>query len=166
MYRATDIAKWFINRGLSEGKALTPMQVLKLTYIAQGIHLAAYDEGLFLESCEAWAYGPVVKAVYQKTKPYGQLPITQDPFPGSKGINPQDHQTLSALNAVWGKFGHMSGIELSNWSHRPGSAWDIAFNQENGKAFIGYDISADLLKREFEPIVKQKLVRKTRPGWN
>jgi uncharacterized phage-associated protein len=63
MYRATDIAKWFTQKGIEENNPLTPMKVLKLTYIAQGIHLAFFNEALFSESCQAWRYGPVVSSV-------------------------------------------------------------------------------------------------------
>jgi uncharacterized phage-associated protein len=169
MYRATDIAKWFIQKGIKEGKPLTPMQVLKLTYIAQCVHLAAFDEALFGESCEAWRYGPVVPAIYQKTRDYGKNPITRDDlFHGSKGIDENhDEDSLYVLSSVWKIFGHWDGIKLSQWTHRKGSAWDIAYNKEGGKNYLGYDIAADLLKKEFSGLLKEggERQRTNRPGW-
>lgn len=168
MYRATDIAKWFIQKGIEENKPITSMKVLKLTYIAQGLHLAAYNEALYLESCQAWQYGPVVLPVYHLTKRHKKQPIVDcEDFKDSKGIYEGDNATISLLEKVWKTFGSWSALDLSAWSHREGSAWDKAYNEDGGKNYMGFDIAADLLKNEFSKLLSSpsSLKRNARPGW-
>jgi uncharacterized phage-associated protein len=165
MYRAADVAKWFILKGIEENNPLTPMKVLKLTYIAQGIHLAFFNESLFAEGCQAWRYGPVISSIYQQTKAYKREPIKENIFSNYEGIDNDDHETLSILKNIWETFKDWDGLKLSAWTHREGSAWDIAYNKEEGKNYIGYDIGADLLRTEFSKLLKDAPVkREKRPG--
>lgn len=53
------------------GGRLTPLQVIKLTYIAHGYSLAINGEPLVDEAVEAWRHGPVVPSVYHRAKRCG-----------------------------------------------------------------------------------------------
>jgi uncharacterized phage-associated protein len=166
MYKAMDVAKWFIQEGIKNNKPFTPMQIIKLCYIAQGVHLAIYNQPLFMNSVEAWKYGPVIKAVYQNLRVFGKERINETAFLDEfRGINPADVDTEKVLKAVLDKFGKMDGLALSAWTHRPGSAWDKAYNLQGGYKYLGYDIDPDLLKEEFSQIAIKKRTRDTIPGW-
>ena len=53
---ADDILKLAKRRDLT----LTPMQLVKLAYIAYGWYLAIYEKRLFDDRIEAWKYGPII----------------------------------------------------------------------------------------------------------
>ena len=81
MYKALDIAKWFIFRYAEieePGEPLTLMKLLKLLYYAEGCSLALNNKSLFEEDILAWEHGPVVSEVYDayKKDPYN---LTFDP---------------------------------------------------------------------------------------
>lgn len=168
MYKAIDIAKWFIDTASKDGKTLTKMKLLKLCFIAQGVHLAAYQEALFSDSVQAWKYGPVINSLYEVLSQYRNNPIPTNDYMIQKaiGIDEGDIETLEILKVVWSKFKNHSAFVLSEWTHREGSAWDKAYNNENGKYHLGYEISHALIIEEFDKLVKSiaKKQRKTRPG--
>ena len=56
---------------------LTPLQVIKMVYIAHGYSLAILGEPLVEEAVEAWRYGPVLPSVYYAAKRYGGDGITR-----------------------------------------------------------------------------------------
>lgn len=60
MYDVLTVADTILKIAKSKGKALTPMQLVKLTYIAHGWSLALHEKGLFKNKIEAWQYGPVI----------------------------------------------------------------------------------------------------------
>lgn len=107
MYKASDIAKWFINE-------LHPelLKLQKLLYLAQGFSYAFNDEALFEEDIEAWVHGPVVKSVYQEYKDYKYSPImiTYE----TKEFN---ENALSVLNYVKDNFSKYDSKYLENMSH-------------------------------------------------
>ena len=73
-YDAATVANRFIELAESDsGRRLTPMQLIKLTYIAHGFSLAIKNRPLLDESVEAWRYGPVIPSLYRKLKSYGRI---------------------------------------------------------------------------------------------
>src|SRR5690606_31455479 len=62
----------------AQGRALTPLQLMKLTYIAHGYALGSGVGDLFNSRIEAWKYGPVIPDLYHATKSYGRDPIPFD----------------------------------------------------------------------------------------
>jgi len=52
------VANYLIGKAQSEGRSITPMQLIKLVYIAHGWTLGLYDQPLIGEQVEAWTYGP------------------------------------------------------------------------------------------------------------
>lgn len=59
------VADYFITNAVG---SLTPLQVIKMVYIAHGYSLALLDEPLVEEAVEAWRYGPVLPSVYHTVK--------------------------------------------------------------------------------------------------
>src|SRR4051812_24192144 len=72
------VANYFIGRAMQEGKALTPMQVIKLTYLAHAWHLAISSTPLIAATVEAWKFGPVIPSLYRSLKKYGSGTITEE----------------------------------------------------------------------------------------
>ena len=73
------VAEYFLNLARADDKTLSPMQVLKLVYIAHGWNLGLNAQPLVNEDIEAWQYGPVIPSLYHKYKQYGSNPIQDFP---------------------------------------------------------------------------------------
>ena len=128
------IADYFIAR---TGGGLTPLQVIKLTYIAHGYSLALLDEAMIEEEVEAWKYGPVVPSVYHAAKKYGGRKITELLYSGIPTSDKEDVKgaiafisgrmsdgqkaVLDGVLAVYGKF---TGFELTDRTHVQDSPWE------------------------------------------
>lgn len=61
--------------GELSGWSLSNLQLQKLLYLAQMFHLGETGEPIFSEDFEAWKLGPVVPAVYQQAKIFGNQPV-------------------------------------------------------------------------------------------
>ena len=75
---ARQVANWFVTRARQDGRSLSIMSLLKLTYIAHGWYLESRNEPLFPNHIEAWQYGPVVPEVYRDFRRQGitvQAPV-------------------------------------------------------------------------------------------
>ena len=77
---ARAVANELIELAKQEGRAFTPLQLLKLVYIAHGWMLGLRQKPLIRDRIEAWKYGPVIPALYHDLKRYGadfvQAPIS------------------------------------------------------------------------------------------
>src|SRR5205823_14692025 len=73
MFRALSVAKELIRLSFAgdEKDPLTNLRLQKLLYYAQAWSLVLRESELFPEEIEAWRWGPVVPAVYNKL-PDGQ----------------------------------------------------------------------------------------------
>ena len=70
------VAQHMINRCTQAGDpAITPMQLIKLVYIAHGYMLGKHGRPLLDEAVQAWQYGPVVPSVYQAVKSFQSAPV-------------------------------------------------------------------------------------------
>lgn len=123
-YDAATVANRFIELAEKDGRKLTPMQLVKLTYIAHGFSLGLFKRPLIAESIQAWKYGPVVPSLYRRLKKYGRDPVAE-PIKSSMF---RSHETLSAddcdlVDQVYQKYGRFSGPQLSHLTHRPGTPW-------------------------------------------
>lgn len=118
MQTADNVASWFLSRNAAralsgETDFISNLKLQKLLYYAQGIHSALYDEPLFTESIEAWQYGPVVDAVYQKYKANGADGI-KDFTPPEENFKPTEETTLQFVQNAFGQF---SAWKLAEMTH-------------------------------------------------
>jgi uncharacterized phage-associated protein len=124
MASSTRAANYLLGLAQKEGVSLTPLQVMKLTYMAHGWHLATYSTPLVHEAVQAWQYGPVLPNLYRMLKPFGRNPVD----PSSLGRLLFDRGTLTdgerrSIESVFQGYGRYSGAALSNLTHKPGSPW-------------------------------------------
>jgi uncharacterized phage-associated protein len=75
-YSAKTVAEWILWLAAQKGNRLSPMQLQKNLYYAQGYSLGMTGEKLFDESIFAWEHGPVVPEVFRHFKPFGASKIT------------------------------------------------------------------------------------------
>lgn len=144
MSSAMEIADEILKIGKRAGRSFTPMQLMKLVYIAHGWSLAILDRDIFQDRIEAWKYGPVIPALYQATRQFRRKPIPHDLI--DEDSPPKvSREVLSFLQDVVDKYGHLSGIQLSKLTHRPGTPWDQVY--EPGGSNI--EISDRLIKQHY-----------------
>lgn len=145
VYNATTIANEFLGLASADGRELTPMQVIKLTYIAHGWSLALLDRPLIENKIEAWRYGPVIPDLYRRLNIYGRNPIA-GPIKRAmlERSETLDENAKSLISQVFGKYGALTGIQLSNLTHRTGTPWAIAYRADENNA-----ISNEVIKDHY-----------------
>ncbi len=121
-YDARQIANWFVERARADGKVLSIMSLLKLTYIAHGWHLEMKKRPLFNNKIEAWQYGPVIPDVYNAFRPQGFSAVKTVPL--NSDTQPQQDDEL--LQQIWDIYGDMSAFQLSDLTHELGGPWHLA----------------------------------------
>ena len=136
---------------------ISHLKLQKLLYILHGWHLAITDEPAFEDEVEAWAYGPVVRKVYNAFRGYGDKPI--DALGDDKTcVDASEKFFAELLSVVWEKYKGFSSFKLVDATHARGTPWDLA--RENNKKIIANSITRDhykwLLKRFENNIKKEK----------
>ena len=121
MANVLTIANRILELAREQGCQLTPLQLMKLVYMSHGWSLGVLGQPLFVNRVEAWEYGPVIPALYHETKRFGSSPVSQ-PLPAPPN-DVLDAQTENLLEAVVKNYGQLSGMALSNLTHRNGSPW-------------------------------------------
>lgn len=122
-------------KGFTEKISITPMKLQKLLYFTHREYLRQNDgQPLFSEQFEAWPYGPVLSSVYDEFKSFHSEPITKfaKNADGSVTVvserNAED--VMNALNKVWRTYKDFTGIQLSEITHKEGSAWRKAMDEK------------------------------------
>lgn len=140
MYSAATIASVFVQKAIKDGAPITQMKLQKMVFFAQGYHLVKYDTPLFEEVIQAWKFGPVIPKLYDIYKFYGSQPIADTSKILAK-YNEVDYSLLSdkikdAIDYTFKATGHLSGPQLSAWTHQVGSPWHTAYSENNWEAPI------------------------------
>ena len=158
MYKAIEIAYWFLNYNFRKQKeliaaneyfdvydGLTHLKLQKLLYNAQGMSLAINDKPLFEEHLEAWEHGPVVDCVYNVFSVFGRREII---IPNTREIDDMiwkienDDETEDVLEKTYNKFIKYTAWELREMSHLPNSPWS--------KTRRGGAIDNEVIKKYFK----------------
>ena len=154
MYSAITIADEILKISKAAGRTLTPLQLMKLVYIAHGYSLA-YGRDLFTDRIEAWQYGPVIPDLYRATKHFGRNPIPLEMIDD----NPPavDTETKNLLEDVVAKYGKLSGYALSSLTHKSGTPWDRVYRP----GIMGIEIPDDLIRDHYKGLLDE---RRLNPG--
>lgn len=147
-YNAIKIANAIIDKCRQKGiNDINITKLHKLLYIIYGTYLYVHDSKLFDELPAYFQYGPIFKSLQKAYKK------EEFELQGYKDVD-DDVLTNPKLNEVIDKvldtFGKYSAQQLSNWSHRDGSAWSKVDKMSD---FWGVDIDDELIKGEFAKIV-------------
>jgi uncharacterized phage-associated protein len=154
------IANYFLDKAESEGRKLTPLQVIKLTFVAHGWHLGLSEKPLVSEPPEAWKYGPVFRSLYREFRDYGDEPIDGRATTYSNYVSenvpppsPKKEEALCKfLDQVWRGYGHFTGIQLSAITHREGSPWHVAWYDLGGQYTQNFVIPEDLIIKYYKAL--------------
>ena len=153
---ARAVANEFLRLAEEDGRALTPLQIIKLVYIAHGWMLALYQRPLITDRIEAWKYGPVIPQLYHDMKGYGASSVAgwlPEAFPKPKPLDPQETDLICQVYKIYGK---VPAGKLSAMTHEPGSPWShVTSNGLSKEPFL--KIENDLIKEYFRDKNKKKI---------
>lgn len=117
------IANEFIELARDKG-GLTPMQLLKLVYIAHGWSLGLYGRPLIDDEVQAWQYGPVIPSLYEAVRDYRDKPLTRP-------VRSRDDELLGSekdlIRQVYGMYGDKTGPALSRLTHAANTPWALTY---------------------------------------
>lgn len=131
------VAKYLLEKQQSAGDSVTPMQLIKLVYVAHGLMLGAYGRPLIEEPIEAWQYGPVVPSVYHDTKGFRSSSVTKVSCTEDPHFDPQEVKAMDTASRL---FGQKDGVALSSLTHRPGTPWSLTWNARGKNGSISNDL--------------------------
>lgn len=125
--------------------SLSNLQMHKILFIAHMFYLGNNGERLISDDFEAWDYGPVLPALYQKAKIYGSGAVG-NVFHSVDSV--QEGAAYDALKDAVEKLSKFNPATLIAYTHKPGGAWDK--NYESGCR--GNVIPEDDILAEFNAI--------------
>ena len=151
------VANYLIReKEVEDGIPPTPMQLLKLVYIAHGWNLAINDRPLIRDRIEAWRYGPVVPNLYRDIKRWGNTPVEEPlslPASGAGNLSPEE---IEVLDEVLNAYGDLSGVQLSSLTHASDTPWHQVYFDEGGQETEHVPITNDLIKQHFVDLASHK----------
>lgn len=158
-YSPASVANFFLEHASQEGRAITPMQLLKLVYVAHGWYLGYTGQPLINEQVQAWRHGPVIKSLYDRIRNYGSGAvaglISEGPFGGLP--QPVGAEARPLLEGVWRNYARFSGIELSQMTHLPNTPWSIAWHDQGGKHMYFAPISNELIRQHYAEKIQESV---------
>lgn len=140
---ANDVAMYILEKLGS----MSTMKLQKLVYYSAAYSAAWLDRPLFSDRIEAWAYGPVVRSVYQlhrrrysvDAERFRESAERFDLEPSSANLRKAD---IMVVDSVLNAFGELSGLELSDKTHQEApwkdaseSGWNRPITFETLKSF-------------------------------
>jgi uncharacterized phage-associated protein len=127
IYQASSVANKMLEIASERGNVLTPMQLIKLVYLAHAWMLALHRRPLIKEAVEAWKYGPVIPQLYHEIKNFRSNPVTKI----NCAEESFDEEAQDIIQQAYSQYGNLNGIELSMLTHEKNSPWDIAWNNHH-----------------------------------
>ena len=140
MYDSRDIANRLLELAKRADQTLTPMQVLKLVYIAHGWTLGLLHRALIKDEVQAWQYGPVIPRLYNAVRRYKAAPVTEKLNADGEEL---DEDAVSIVDQVFDEYGKYSGIVLSRITHAPNSPWGLTYTPGSFGEVIPIDLIED-----------------------
>lgn len=126
------------------------LELQKMLYISQVLHLGMFNHHLFRGGFEAWDYGPVIPEVYHRFKIFGNNSIQEWSFPKIDEECTKDE--VDFITAVSNLLSELKAFQLVALTHRKGSAWESVYVPG------AHDISIpeDKMKQEYNDIWKKR----------
>lgn len=138
---ANHIIIWHITHKIP----ITALRAIKLTYIANGFHLALFGCPIFKESVQAWKHGVIIPSVYSAFKHY-RYNIIDEPFKFAESID--NNVLIDLLDKVCNTFAKWCDETLSIYCNEPTWAKSMSSNLE-------INISNELICNEFKRKINQ-----------
>jgi uncharacterized phage-associated protein len=145
MLDSKTVANRFLDIARNAGDQLTPMQLLKLVYLAHGWMLGLYGRPLIKDEIQAWQYGPVIPRLYNALRDFRGGPVTEK-LASTLNEGPSPTES-SVIEQVYDLYGDKSGPALSRLTHAPGSPWALTYEPGSFGIVIPNDLIEDHYQR-------------------
>lgn len=142
MAQAVTIADRFLGLAQAQGGALTPMQVLKLVYIAHGWMLGLYGRPLIDDEIQAWQYGPVIPRLYNVMRKFKAGHVKGPLAASTETLSSQESDIVRQVYEIYGA---MSGPALSRMTHAAGTPWQRTYTD----GVFGIPIPNDIIEDHY-----------------
>jgi uncharacterized phage-associated protein len=150
---ARAVANEFIRLAAEDRRSLTPLQLIKLVYIAHGWMLALYHRPLINDRIEAWKYGPVIPDLYRELKKYGAGSVPGEISEGRfSSTSPLDEHEKDLVRQVYEIYGKKTGVQLSQLTHERGTPWAATWEPDS----MGIPISNDLIAEHYRRLTNER----------
>jgi uncharacterized phage-associated protein len=126
--------------------SLSNLEMQKIAFIAEMLHLGREDTPLINEDWQAWSYGPVQPDLYHRAKIFGADPV-RDIF-----VEPILAPHGSRSRAVHDAFNLMQNLtpgQMINITHQPGGAWATNYRQGSKNKII----PKPAIRAEYETLI-------------
>lgn len=137
MGKSLAVAQYILDYRKKKGDAVTPMQLIKLVYIAHGLMLGKFGRPLIDETVEAWQYGPVVPSVYHAVKKYRSAPVQSVDCAPDYDFTETERSVMDSVAETYGKY---DGVVLSSATHKAGTPWSQTWDRFGASMPISNDI--------------------------
>ena len=145
MHDSRTVANRFLQRAKAADNTLTPMQLLKLVYMAHGWMLGLYGRPLIRDEVQAWQYGPVIPRLYKAIRDYRGAAVTSKiDAPANDDL---DEYEQDIVRQVYDIYGNKSGPALSRLTHAAGTPWALTYVEGEFGVAIPTDIIEDHYQR-------------------
>lgn len=148
MKDARTVANRFLERAEQSGDPLTPMQLLKLVYMAHGWMLGLKGRPLIRDDIEAWQYGPVIPNLYRAIRQFKSRPVEGRLKTRDAGL---DADEADIVDQVYDIYGHRSGPALSRLTHQADSPWAKVYE----RGAFGVEIPNDIIEDHYSTLAKR-----------
>lgn len=128
-YKASDVAHYILSECYRNGSPISNLQLQKMLYFLQIIHLDTTGELLFDDEFYAWPYGPVIPHIYREFSQFGSRPIRY----GRSDSSFLDSNDKAFIDAGIRVLRRKSPWDLVRVSHADGSPWDVVYNQRGDR---------------------------------
>lgn len=149
MYSSITVTNRFLTLAQERHDSLTPMQILKLVYIAHGWTLGLYGHPLIREEVEAWQYGPVIPSLYNAVRKFRSRPV-EGPLRGG-GNEELNAIAADVVEQVYGIYGSLHGLALSRLTHAKGTPWEAIYMPGE----FGLTIPNDIIEDHYERMARE-----------
>lgn len=153
MANARVVANRLLEVAAAENSSLTPMQVLKLVYIAHGWSLGLDGRALIDQPVEAWQYGPVISDLYSAMKHFGGDAV-RGPLPLGWGGRADEltQRERDLVDQTYHLYGRMNGVQLSRITHADNTPWQ----QTYAPGRFGVEIPRDLIAEHYRRLANDR----------
>ncbi|MEN8221070.1 MAG: type II toxin-antitoxin system antitoxin SocA domain-containing protein [Pseudomonadota bacterium] len=147
IYKAIDVANWFINQFDKEsGDVITHLKLQKLLYFSEAWCQVLLDRELFSENMEAWSHGPVVREVFNQFKSFGWNPLD-----ATDDVIEFDSEVKDVLLQVMETYGNVSAKALEHLTHQ-----DIPWKEARGDLSPEVKCSNSISKQSLKSFFNEK----------
>lgn len=121
------------NLGQLSNWSLSNLEMQKIAFIAEMLHLGRFDTPLIREQWQAWSYGPVQPDLYHRAKIFGAEPV-KDIF-----IEPPFLRNSNQEKAIRDAYDLMKDLragQMINITHQPDGAWAKSYRSGRKNSVI------------------------------